>query len=296
MAEPSQPERIQELIAGYVLGNLSPEEAEEFQQLLTDNPELARESDRLQSVLELMPYALTQIAPPQQLRSAILENATNNDNQNVHRIKPFRLRWGSVVGTLAALLAIALGLDNYRLRHNLITVQAQLSQQQSTFTDNTSGKMAITSEVILANNWDGLSELVEDHIRSVTRSSGPVDVQLTEPTQLAKRFQPQVTLPSPLPQFVQEGSKLLGGSLCELDKTKGVRFTYEIGSGQTISFYQLPRPEKPSFPHSGSGHLYISQPQEPGIVFWEDERFLYAIVARMTPEQLKELASQIRRI
>ena len=296
MAEFSQPERIRELIAGYVLGNLSPEEATEFQQLLAENSELATECDRLRSVLELIPYALPQVEPPPQLRSAILEAATRDANQIVPRLKLLRLRWSFAVGTVAALLAIALGLDNYRLRQNLSALQAQLSQQQSTLTDNTSGEMAIAPEIILANNWDGLSELVEDHIRSVTRSSGPVDVRGTELAELTERFQTQVALPSPLPQLVQEGSKLLGGSLCNLAKTRGVRFTYEVGAGQRISFYQLPRPEKSLFPHSGSGRLYISQPEQPGIVIWEDQRFLYAIVAQMSSEQLKQVTSQIRKI
>ena len=296
MAEFSQPERIRELIAGYVLGNLSPEEAAEFQQLLAENPELATECDRLRSVLELMPYTLPQVQPPPQLRSTILEAATRDANQIVPRLKLLRLRWSFAVGTVAALLAIALGLDNYRLRQNLTALQAQLSQQQSTLADNTSGEMAIAPEIILANNWDGLSELVEDHIRSVTRSGGPVDVRANELIELTERFQGQVALPSPLPQLVQEGSKLLGGSLCNLAKTRGVRFTYEVGAGQRISFYQLPRPEKSLFPHSGSGRLYISQPEQPGIVIWEDRRFLYAIVAQMPSEQLKQVASQIRKI
>jgi anti-sigma-K factor RskA len=39
----SSDERIQNLASGYVLGNLSPEEAEEFQQLLAENPEIIAE-------------------------------------------------------------------------------------------------------------------------------------------------------------------------------------------------------------------------------------------------------------
>ena len=75
MTESLLPERLEELIAGYVLGNLSSEEAEELRQLLTEHPKLSAEIHRLQEVLELMPYALPEVNPPQHLRSAILEAA-----------------------------------------------------------------------------------------------------------------------------------------------------------------------------------------------------------------------------
>jgi len=54
MNGPLVPERLEELIAGYVLGNLSPEEAEELRRLVAEHP---AEVHRLQEVLELMPYA-----------------------------------------------------------------------------------------------------------------------------------------------------------------------------------------------------------------------------------------------
>lgn len=76
MTGPLLPERLEELMAGYVLGNLTPEEAEEFRQLLTEHPELAEEVHRLQEVLEVLPYALPEVAPPLHLRSAILESAS----------------------------------------------------------------------------------------------------------------------------------------------------------------------------------------------------------------------------
>ena len=76
MTEPLFPQRSKELMAGYVLGNLSSEEAEELRRVLKENPELATEVRRLQEVLEVMPYALPDIAPPPHLYSAILEAAS----------------------------------------------------------------------------------------------------------------------------------------------------------------------------------------------------------------------------
>ena len=136
------PERLEELIAGYVLGNLTPEEAEELNQLLTEHPELSREVNRLQDVLELMPYALPAVEPPQHLRSTILQTIDTNrlvapspittarQNSFPRRRLQSPLLWSSILGSMAALLALAFGLDNYRLREQLTTNQAQVARQK----------------------------------------------------------------------------------------------------------------------------------------------------------------------
>lgn len=120
------PKRLQELTTGYVLGDLSAEEAEEFRRLLMENSDLATEVSRLQEVLGLIPYALPEVEPPLRLRSAILEAA----HAGVKRPKQFSFGWIKVVGSVAALLVLALGLDNYRLRQNLTTTQVQVAQQK----------------------------------------------------------------------------------------------------------------------------------------------------------------------
>ncbi len=70
------PEQVEELIVGYVLGHLSPEEAEEFRPLLAKNPQLATQVNLCQEALELLPYALPEVEPPPHLRSAILSAAS----------------------------------------------------------------------------------------------------------------------------------------------------------------------------------------------------------------------------
>ncbi|HLO49215.1 MAG TPA: anti-sigma factor [Kamptonema sp.] len=143
MTEPLVPERLEELMAGYVLGNLNPEEAEELTRLLTENPALATEVDRLQEVLEVMPYALPEIAPPSHLYSAIMEAATTtnvavknptiSENPNSlpqKKLKLLPIRWSLIVGSVAALLALAVGLDNYRLRQQITKLEAQVVRQK----------------------------------------------------------------------------------------------------------------------------------------------------------------------
>jgi anti-sigma-K factor RskA len=141
------PENWQELMAGYALGDLSPEEAEAMQRLLAENPGLTLEVASLQEVLALVPYALSQQAPPPQLRERILAAAylqpdTQPPAQSIasaaqsemqpapvlplpfrpaaERLTPRSSPWISrayaMGGAIAAAALLALGVDNYRLR------------------------------------------------------------------------------------------------------------------------------------------------------------------------------------
>jgi anti-sigma-K factor RskA len=132
----TQPENWQDLLAGYALGDLSSEEAETLQQILTNQPELSVEVDRLQEILALMPYGLPEHEPPLHLKDAILTAAAaemparsaappaSSQRQN--------LRWLGLVGSVAAAALMGLSLNNYQLRQELQTnriVIAALQQE-----------------------------------------------------------------------------------------------------------------------------------------------------------------------
>ncbi len=132
-------EHLQLLIAGYVLGDLDPDEAAEFEQLLQEHPTIADEVTQLQAALELS-YGLPDLDPPSHLRSAIL-------NAQVDQIQPIRqteaidiapapdraiktLRrspvfWSRALNLAAAALIVVLGVNNYRLRQTLQASQTE---------------------------------------------------------------------------------------------------------------------------------------------------------------------------
>lgn len=124
MIRSARPDNWQDLIAGYALGNLSPEEAEALQQLLIEHPDLAMEVDRLQEIFALIPYNVPEQEPPAHLKDAILAAAQSDDQitplfQEQPRPKPQRsssIRWFSLAGSIAAAALVALAVDNYRLR------------------------------------------------------------------------------------------------------------------------------------------------------------------------------------
>jgi anti-sigma-K factor RskA len=117
-------ENLQELVAGHVLGNLTPEEAETLQQLLTAHPSIAAEMQLMQEVLAAMPYGLPAVEPPQHLRSNILAATQPPAPRRV-------IRWWKTAAlassSIAALVVMTvLGVDNYQLRQRLSSTQARL--------------------------------------------------------------------------------------------------------------------------------------------------------------------------
>ena len=112
----------EQLTAGFVVGNLEPEEAVEFQELLVANPDLAVEVNHLQNTLDHVLYGLNEVKPPQHLQQIILSAASSTTHQT-WTPKHF-FPWGKIIlGSVVALIILCLGLDNYRLRQDLRLAQ-----------------------------------------------------------------------------------------------------------------------------------------------------------------------------
>lgn len=128
-------EMWEELVAGYVLEDLSLEEKKAFDQLLQERPELvAAEIRHLKETLAMTPYALPEALPSPLLRNQLLVAAEQQTAQviDLATVAPRRsVAWLSWAGSAAAVIALVFGLDSYRLRQELQTAQGQLAQQQS---------------------------------------------------------------------------------------------------------------------------------------------------------------------
>lgn len=121
-------EELQLLIAGYVLGDLSPEEAAAFEQLLAQDPAIAAEVTHMQKALETA-YAPVEVAPPPELRSRILAIA-QAETQQPEPLRPQHpsrqvISLRSLLEIAAAVAIVALGTNNYRLSQALQLSQAE---------------------------------------------------------------------------------------------------------------------------------------------------------------------------
>lgn len=122
-----------DLLAGYALGNLSPEERATLQTILTQRPELKAEVLAYQETLAMVPYALEPQSLPAALEDSIMaaaggHRATRSPSRGRRLPRP---RWYSAALAAAGLLIAIVGVDNYRLRQQQITFEAQLASRQA---------------------------------------------------------------------------------------------------------------------------------------------------------------------
>jgi hypothetical protein len=143
MIDPTDRDTLEDWMVRYVVGDLAGAEASEMERLLDERRELRVEADRLRRTLGLMPFAVV-TAPPAALRTRILAAAQHIEQprpaarasvsdvaRNV-RVIPVprsadRPTIRRVVGSIAAMLIVALAWDAYRLRQEL-----QLQQDVAT--------------------------------------------------------------------------------------------------------------------------------------------------------------------
>src|SRR2546430_3752458 len=112
MSRSPEMEASEGLLVDYVLGQLDRDQARALEQRIAAEPEVAREVERLRAVLGLVPYAKA-VEPPAHLRAAVLRAAAEARKARRTRVRP---AWSTFGLAAAALLAIVLGIDNYRVR------------------------------------------------------------------------------------------------------------------------------------------------------------------------------------
>lgn len=133
------PKQLETLLAGYVLGDLTPAEIAHVNQLLERNPDLLVELQRLQVTLAVLPLSLPVTSPSQQLETRILQaaqaelaTATHSPAKPMRQMRLRSWKWG---GAIAAVVIAGLGIETYQLHQKLTATQLEnqrLHQQLAT--------------------------------------------------------------------------------------------------------------------------------------------------------------------
>lgn len=129
----SPAESMPELLAGYVLGDLTTAELAIVEAYLAEHPEQQAEVASLMLPLDLLPLTLPQDNPPASLRAQILQIAateTAGTITSTNQLKVQSQQWKKIVAGLGLLLIAGLGWHNYRLTHELAAVKADLKTAQ----------------------------------------------------------------------------------------------------------------------------------------------------------------------
>jgi anti-sigma-K factor RskA len=135
------------------LGDLDPEEAAELEQLLSHNSAMTAEAEQMQKALELA-YGVSEVRPPDHLRSMILNAAqpqsaarpavTPRVNQNLVTRRSW---WNRSIAAAAAMVILALGINNYRLWQTLQASRTPQPLQPVTYSLQSTGANAATAAV-----------------------------------------------------------------------------------------------------------------------------------------------------
>ena len=125
MTSNHDPQQLNEILAGYVLGNLDEVELAWLNEQLAVNPQLREKIKQLEATLTLIPYSLPENIPNSYLRDKILAKA----RPRVDRSHNFN-RLGWIVSAVTALTTLWLGINNQGLRQQLANTNNQLQQHQ----------------------------------------------------------------------------------------------------------------------------------------------------------------------
>ena len=319
--DPFSAEELNELAAGYVLGDLTSEEAALFQQQLQQDAALQARVAQLQQTLSMMAWAVPSQETPPGLRSRIMQSLDSTASRSTGIIKDERRsnhpairgwiaaqqnrlgrgsRW-ILWGTGAAFIAIALGMQQYQLKQQIAMLETALSQQQPD--SNTTpvreiplpAGTALTMEApaeLLAQQWPGLQSLSQDHQQSHLQDPGPgqaKDLPNSDgiPKQLLERLTPSPAMPRLLEKTGEVEAQFVKITPCKMGKIQGLRMTYLLDQQTPVSVYKLEHGE--DLPQPGAEAVSLQSTAGLSMILWEEDTFLYAIVSDLPVNRLKNL-------
>ncbi len=157
------PEYLEALLAGYALGDLSPDEMDQVQAYLEAEPASANELAKLQATLALLPLSLPESQPSPELKARILtaaaaetvtakaianaphpvdvSNPSSNAVNKVVNLSEHRQsrtnRSGWIASSIATGLVAILGFQNYRLSQDVATLRQEVATVNQTETQQT---------------------------------------------------------------------------------------------------------------------------------------------------------------
>ncbi|MFS8880663.1 sigma-70 family RNA polymerase sigma factor [Synechococcus sp. H55.11] len=156
----------QEELAGYLLGDLSPEQASALEARLTQDPRLLAELQALQETLHLLPYGLPGVIPPASLRGKVMAEAGIEEALTPLQPALSSLGFGRLtaewrwVGGLAAGALALLVFDNWRLRQALqlarlesVRTLSHLLQQPGSRLVNLQGEVGSANLLLRPGEW-----------------------------------------------------------------------------------------------------------------------------------------------
>ena len=106
------------LAAGYVLGDLTSDEATRLETLMAEKVDVLKEVQALQASYELIPQSLSIVSPPAHVRENITAGLSSTPLMGQPVSNPARLGLKILLG-LATLASLLLAVDNFRLRGQL---------------------------------------------------------------------------------------------------------------------------------------------------------------------------------
>lgn len=174
----------QEELAGYLLGDLSPEQASALEARLTQDPRLLAELQALQETLHLLPYGLPGVIPPASLRGKVMAEAGIEQVPTPLQPALSSLGFGRLtaewrwLGGLAAVVLALLVFDNWRLRQALqlarlesVQALAHLLQQPGSRLVNLQGEAAAANLLYRPGEWQEVVLAARTRAASPDRAS-----------------------------------------------------------------------------------------------------------------------------
>lgn len=123
MTKKPRSHNLEEVLAGYVLGDLDEVEIIWLKEQLVANPQLQEQVSQLESTLNLIPYGLPESFPDHSLRSRIL---APTKPPLIHA----KYHWSWLLVTVTAAGALLLSINNFGLRKQIAFAEGRLQQQQ----------------------------------------------------------------------------------------------------------------------------------------------------------------------